>query len=41
MKPAHEHPDTAEVTVDRTLARAAIASVALTIFIPVLLGLFR
>lgn len=40
MKTAREHLDTAEVAVDHTLAYAAIGSVALTIFVPLLLAFF-
>ncbi len=39
MKTAREHPDTADVVFSDVLAAAAVAAVALTIFIPLLLAL--
>lgn len=41
MKPAPEHPDTAEVVFDVTLARIAAGFVALMFGVPLLLAAFR
>lgn len=41
MKTAREHPDTADVAFGDVLAAAAIAAIALTIGLPLLLAFFR
>jgi hypothetical protein len=41
MKPAHEHPDTAEVVFDARLAYVAIAFASVTFGVPLLMAVFR
>ena len=41
MKPAHEHPDTADVVFDAVLARLAAGFALVAFGAPLLLALFR
>lgn len=41
MKPAHEHPDTAETIVDKIFAYIAVAFAGLTVIVPAIVAALR